>query len=78
MRQLSLFTALQSSTEGIDTEFRSAHGGMSGSSGASYATMANTKGGSKALRSIEKALFSGLARAGSNGAAFNHAHHICL
>ena len=28
MRQLELFSALQSSTEGIDTEFKSARGGM--------------------------------------------------
>ncbi len=28
MRQLALFSALQSSTEGIDTEFKSARGGM--------------------------------------------------
>ena len=28
MSQLDLFTALQSSTEGIDTEFKSARGGM--------------------------------------------------
>jgi hypothetical protein len=57
MRQLALFTALQSTTEGIDTEFKSARGGIPGSFWASYATMANTKGGSKALRSIEKAFF---------------------
>jgi hypothetical protein len=31
MRQLDLFSALQSSTEGIDTEFKSARGGMPGS-----------------------------------------------
>jgi hypothetical protein len=29
MRQLDLFSALQSSTEGIDTEFKSARSGMS-------------------------------------------------
>ena len=28
MRQLDLFSALQSSTEGIDTEFKSARGGV--------------------------------------------------
>ena len=28
MRQFDLFSALQSSTEGIDTEFKSARGGM--------------------------------------------------
>lgn len=31
MRQLDLFSAVQSSTEGIDTEFKSARGGMPGS-----------------------------------------------
>ena len=44
MRQLDLFTALQSSTEGIDTEFKSARGGMPDSFWASYAAMANTQG----------------------------------
>jgi len=38
MPQLDLFSALQSSTEGIDTEFKSARGGG-----------ANTKGGTIAL-----------------------------
>jgi len=41
MRQLDLFAALQSSTEGIDTEFKSARGGMPGSFWESYAVMAN-------------------------------------
>jgi len=45
MRQLDLFSALQSSTEGIDTEFKSARGGMPGSFWESYAAMANTQGG---------------------------------
>ena len=49
MRQLSLFTALQSITEGIDTEFNSARGGMPGSFWESYATMANTQGGTIVL-----------------------------
>ena len=49
MRQLDLFAALQSSTEGIDTEFKSARGGMPGSFWASYAAMANTQGGTIVL-----------------------------
>lgn len=44
MRQLDLFTALQSSSEGIDTEFKSARGGMPGSFWEPYAAMANTQG----------------------------------
>lgn len=44
MRQLDLFSALQSSTEGIDTEFKTARGGMPGSFWDSYAPMANTQG----------------------------------
>ena len=38
MRHLDLFSALQSSTEGIDTEFKSARGGL-----------ANTQGGTVVL-----------------------------
>jgi predicted HTH transcriptional regulator len=49
MLQLNLFSALQSSTEGIDTEFKSARGGMTGSFWESYAAMANTLGGTIAL-----------------------------
>jgi predicted HTH transcriptional regulator len=49
MPQLALFSALQSSTEGIDTEFKSARGGMPGSFWASYAAMANTQGGTIVL-----------------------------
>jgi hypothetical protein len=43
MRQLDLFSALQSSTEGIDTEFKSARGGV-----------ANTQGGTIVLCVAEK------------------------
>jgi ATP-dependent DNA helicase RecG len=49
MRQFDLFTALHSSTEGIDTEFKSARGGMTGSFWESYAAMANTQGGTIVL-----------------------------
>ncbi len=49
MRQRDLFTALQSSTEGIDTEFKLARGGMPGSFWASYAAMANALGGTIVL-----------------------------
>jgi len=50
MRQLDLFPALQSSTEGIDTEFKSARGGV-----------ANTLGGTIVLSVAEKP--TGLMRA---------------
>ncbi len=43
MRQLDLFSALQSSTEGNDTEFKSARGGA-----------ANTQGGTIVLGVAEK------------------------
>ncbi len=33
MRQLDLFSALQSSTEGIDIEFKSARGGVANTQG---------------------------------------------
>ena len=43
------FTALQSSTESINTEFNSERGGMPGSFWASYAAMANTHAGTIVL-----------------------------
>jgi hypothetical protein len=55
MSQPSLFTALQSNAEGIDTEFNSARGGMPGSFWESYAAMANTQGGTIVLGVAEKA-----------------------
>ena len=39
MCQLDFFSALQSSTEGIDTEFKSARGGMPASFWESYSAM---------------------------------------
>ena len=67
MRQLDLFAALQSSTEGIDTEFKSARGGMPGSFWESYVAMANTQGGTIVLGVAEKA--SGLVWEGVPDAA---------
>ena len=45
MRQLDLFSALQSSTKGIDTEFKSARGGV-----------ANTQGGTIVLGVAENSI----------------------
>ncbi len=67
MRQLDLFSALLSSSEGIDIEFKSARGGMPGSFWESYAAMANTQGGTIVLGVAEKA--SGLVWEGVPDAA---------
>lgn len=66
-RQLNFFSALQSSTEGIDTVFKSAHGGMSGSFWESYSAMANTQGCTIVLGVAEKS--SGLVWEGVPDAA---------
>jgi len=55
MRQLDLFSALQSSSEGIDTEFKSARGGMPGGLWESYSAMVNTQGGIIGLSSTRHA-----------------------
>ncbi|MDP2066923.1 MAG: ATP-binding protein [Hydrogenophaga sp.] len=84
MRQLDLFSALQSSTEGIDTEFKSARGGMPGSFWESYSAMANTQGGTIVLGVAEKS--TGLVWEGVPDAAqlrtvlwgqLNDRHKVC-
>lgn len=67
MRQLDHFSALLSSTEGIDTEFKSASGGMPGSFWESYSGMANTQGGTIVLGVAERP--TGLVWEGVPGAA---------
>jgi predicted HTH transcriptional regulator len=62
MRQPDRFSALQPSTEGIDTEFRSARGGMPGSYWESYTAMANTRGGSILLGVAERPIRAPLTR----------------
>ena len=54
MPQSELFCALQSSTEGIATEFKSAHGCIPGSFCKSYSAMVNTQGGTIVLGLVEK------------------------
>lgn len=54
MPQLDLFSALQSSTQGIDTESKPARDGMPGSFWESYSVMANTQGGTIVLGVTEK------------------------